>query len=273
MQPSESQAHDDSKGSPERFGYSWDRFNELSPEQERQFRLWTPQLSPERDWKGKSFLDGGCGAGRNSHWAMSYGALSCVAIDLDERSLAAARRKLAQFPTAEVRKCSIYEIPFKDAFDIVFSIGVVHHLDDPALAVRKLAEAAKPGGRVLIWVYGYENLEVYVNVLNPMRKLLFSWMPLGIVRWLAYVPAGLLWVMLRLGITPLAYLKLLRTFSFAHIHHICFDQMLPKTANYWRKHEAIALLEQAGLRDIVAECVNEISWSVIGTKPAADPRR
>ena len=266
MSTSGSGQQEDSKGSPDRFGYSWDRFNELTPEQERQFRLWTAHLSPEHDWLGKHFLDAGCGAGRNSYWAMSYGARSCVAIDLDERSLNGARKNLEKFPDAKVCKYSIYDIPFKDEFDIVFSIGVVHHLSDPALAVRKLASAAKPGGRVLIWVYGYENLELYVNVLNPLRKVFFSWMPLGLVRTLAYVPAALLWLMLRLGITPLAYLRLLRTFSLRHIHHICFDQMLPKIANYLRKDEAIALLEHTGLRDVKAEWVNEVSWSVIGTK-------
>ncbi len=258
--------HEDAKGSPDRFGYSWDRFNELTAEQEQQFRHWTAHLSPDRDWRGTYFLDAGCGAGRNSYWAMSYGARAGVAIDLDERSLDAARKNLEKFPDAEVRKCSIYDIPFKDEFDIVFSIGVVHHLSDPALAVRRLASAAKPGGRVLIWVYGYENLELYVNVLNPLRKVFFSWMPLGLVRTLAYLPATLLWLMLRLGITPLAYLRLLKTFSLKHIHHICFDQMLPKIANYWRKGEVIALLEQAGLRDVKAEWVNEVSWSVIGTR-------
>jgi SAM-dependent methyltransferase len=268
MMDSNSEEHVDRRGSPDRFGYSWDRFNELSPEQERQFQLWTVHLSPDSDWKGKTFLDGGCGAGRNSYWPMAYGAAGCVAVDLDERSLAAARRNLAKFPSAEVVQCSIYDIPYENRFDIVFSIGVVHHLDNPALAVRKLTQAAKPGGKVLIWVYGYENLEFYVNVLNPMRKLMFSWMPLGLVRLLAYVPATLLWVMLRMGITPLDYLRLLRTFSLRHLHHICFDQMLPRIAFYWRKEEAVALLEQAGLADVKAEWVNEVSWSVIGTKPA-----
>jgi SAM-dependent methyltransferase len=267
---SEFERHADASGSPHRFGFSWDRFNELTPEQERQFQLWTPHLSPECDWKGQTFLDAGCGAGRNSYWAMSYGAHSCVAIDLDERSLAAARRNLAKFSSADVIQCSIYDIPYENRFDIVFSIGVVHHLDNPALAVRKLVQAAKPGGKVLVWVYGYENLEFYVNVLNPLRKLMFSWMPVGLVRIFAYLPAGFLWIILRAGIAPLAYLKLLRTFSFQHIHHICFDQMLPKIAFYWRKDEAIALLVQAGLQDIDAEWVNEVSWSVIGTKPAAN---
>src|SRR5262245_34583760 len=139
MAPAGNQPYDDQKGSPDRFGYSWERFSDLTPEQEAQFRLWTTHLSPERDWAGKSFLDGGCGAGRNSYWAMSYGAASCVAVDLDERSLQAARRNLARFPAAEVRKCSLYDLPYHDCFDIAFSIGVIHHLNDPRRAVRKLA--------------------------------------------------------------------------------------------------------------------------------------
>src|SRR5688572_14961411 len=112
------QSEEDLKGSPDRFGYSWERFSDLTPEQEAQFRLWTTPLSPERDWAGRTVLDGGCGAGRNSYWAMSYGAASCVALDLDDRSLDAARRNLAKFPAAEVRKCSIYDLPYQDAFDI-----------------------------------------------------------------------------------------------------------------------------------------------------------
>src|SRR4030095_12939500 len=141
---------DDIKGSPDRFGYSWHRFSTPTQDQEKQFQGWTVHLNPASDWVGKSVLDAGCGAGRNSYWAMSYGASRCVAMDLDDRSLAAARDNLAQFPAAEVRKCSIYDVPFEDEFDIVFSIGVVHHLSDPARAVRKLVQAARPGGQVLV---------------------------------------------------------------------------------------------------------------------------
>ena len=258
---------DDRQGSPERFGYSWDRFHSLTAEQERQFQLWTTHLSPATDWKGKRFLDAGCGAGRNSYWAMSYGAASCVAVDMDERSLSAARENLRRFPTADVRSCSVYDLDYRDQFDISFSIGVIHHLDNPTLALRKLSEATKPGGHVLIWVYGYENLEFFVNVLDPARKLLFSWMPLWLVRLLAYVPAAALWLLLKLGITPLEYLRLLKGFPFRHLHHIVFDQMLPRISNYWTRDEAVALLRSAGLSDIKTAWVNEVSWSVIGTKP------
>ncbi len=260
-------APDPKSGSPERFGYSWDRFSELTPEQETQFRQWTCHLDPETGWRGKTFLDAGCGAGRNSYWPMTYGAAGGLAIDVDERSLAVARRNLAAFRSMEVRFLSIFDLDVEDGFDIAFSIGVIHHLDDPELAVRKMARAVKPGGKVLIWVYGYENLELYVNVLAPLRKLLLGWLPIGLVRVLAYFPAVLLWAVVRTGLFKIEYLRMLRRFPFHHLHHIVFDQMLPRTAHYWRRAEVEALMHQAGLEGIDLTWVNQLSWSAIGTKP------
>lgn len=258
---------DTAKGSPERFGYSWARFNELTPEQEEQFRRWTVHVDPATGWRGRRFLDVGCGMGRNSYWAMAFGATSGTAIDIDERSLEAARRNLAPYPSVDVRFQSIYDFEEKEAYDIAFSIGVIHHLPDPPGAIARMRSAVKPGGSVLIWVYGRENMEIYTRFLNPMRKLMFSRMPLELVRVLAYVPAALLWLLLRLGLFRIAYFRLLRRFSFAHLHHIVFDQMIPRIAHYWRREEVEALMRGAGLVDIKLAWVNEMSWSAIGRRP------
>src|SRR3954454_2609365 len=88
----------DLRGSPDRFGWEWNTYAEILPEYEEQFRRWTVHLQPE-DWAGKSFLDVGCGMGRNSFWPMSYGARDSVAVDLDERSLAHAARWLTRGAT------------------------------------------------------------------------------------------------------------------------------------------------------------------------------
>jgi len=256
------------QGSPDRFGYSWDQFNLLTREQEEQFRRWTVHLDPACDWKDKRFLDAGCGAGRNSFWAMTYGAAGGLAIDLDDRSLDAARRNLAQFPRIEVRRQSIYDLPEESTFDLCISVGVIHHLDNPLLAIQRMRRAAKPGGQVLIWVYGYENMEFYVNVLDPVRRVLFSRLPMPLLRVLAYLPASVLWLLLRLGFQPIAYFRLLRGFPLAHLHHIVLDQMLPRVANYWRSETVEQLMRDAGLEDVKLAWVNEMSWSAIGRRTA-----
>jgi SAM-dependent methyltransferase len=252
-------------GSPDRFGYEWKTYSEMRPEYEEQFRRWTVHLS-RQDWSGKAFLDVGCGMGRNSYWPLSYGATSGVAIDVDRNSLASARQTLARFPNGTVREMSAYEIEYTDFFDIVFSIGVIHHLEFPELALGQMVKAANPGGRVLIWVYGSENNEWLVNVLDPVRKALFSRMPMRFLHHLALYPAALLWIALRLGVGRIAYFEFLREIKFRHLRSIVLDQMLPKIAHYWPRQTVERLMRNAGLEDVRLAWVNEMSWSAIGTK-------
>src|SRR2546421_12808079 len=102
----------DLRGSPSRFGYEWGRYTDILPEYEEQFRGWTAHIPPE-EWRCKSFLDVGCGMGRNSFWPMQYGASEGVAVDIDEGSLATARSNLGGYPAVRVMRSSAYDLPFE----------------------------------------------------------------------------------------------------------------------------------------------------------------
>jgi SAM-dependent methyltransferase len=253
-------------GSSDRFGYEWDSYAEILPGHEEQFRRWTAPLSPE-DWQSKEFLDVGCGMGRNSFWPLKYGAAGGVAVDIDERSLERARRNLQSFRTMQVMRASAYDLPFENRFDLAFSIGVIHHLEHPERALEKMTRAVKPGGRVLIWVYGRENNGWLVSVLNPLRRVLFSRLPIGLTHHLSWYPAALLWVLLKLGIRPIEYFRLIAKFDFPHLRAIVFDQMLPRIAHYWPRDAVARMMSQAGLEDVRLTWVNEMSWSAVGMRP------
>lgn len=258
----------DLAGSPERFGYEWRIYAEILPEHEEQFRRWTAPLVPE-DWRGKEFLDVGCGMGRNSYWPLKYGAAGGVAVDIDERSLESARDNLRSFPTMQVVRTSAYDLPFENRFDLAFSIGVIHHLEHPQRALEKMTRAVKPGGRVLIWVYGDENNRWLVSVLDPLRRRLFSHLPIGLTHHLSLYPAVLLWALLRLGLRPIEYFRLIASFDFAHLRAIVFDQMLPCIAHYWPRDAVARMMAEAGLEEVRLTWVNQMSWSAIGTRPAS----
>lgn len=265
-QTSFSSSTDTRHGSPDRFGYEWANYSGVLVEYEEQFLKWIPFIK-STDWKDISFLDVGCGMGRNSYWPLSYGAKNGIAIDVDERTLASATATLKNFRNAEVRFLSAYDINYQNQFELAFSVGVIHHLEFPQKALKGMFEAVKPGGRVAIWVYGYENNEWIVHFFNPFRKLLFSRLPISIVHHISLYPSIFLYLILRTGIFRLEYLKLLRKFKFAHLRSIVFDQMLPTIANYWARDQVEKLLVETGLVDVQLQHVNEMSWAAIGTKP------
>jgi 2-polyprenyl-3-methyl-5-hydroxy-6-metoxy-1,4-benzoquinol methylase len=116
--------------SEQRFGYEWNKYSKMTEDYERLFRNWTNPLVPA-DWKGKKVLDAGCGMGRNSFWAMQYGARAVTAFDYDERSVARAKETLKGFPTAEVELRSIDDIARQNNLISLFR-GVIHHLKIPS---------------------------------------------------------------------------------------------------------------------------------------------
>jgi SAM-dependent methyltransferase len=252
--------------SQDRFGYEWDRYSRLSEDYEGQFRNWTNPLTPE-DWKGKKVLDAGCGMGRNSYWPMKWGASAVTAFDFDERSVARAKQTLKEFPTATVIFKSIYDIDWKDEFDFAFSIGVIHHLKDPTLALKNMVTALRPGGKLLVWVYSYEGNEWIMKYVNPVRIHITSKLPPSFVHFIAYFCSVPLYFFVKLFRGPSAYLKQLSTFDLWHVHSIVFDQLIPDVANYWQREEVWALAEGLPLANIGVEAPpNNSGWILRATK-------
>ncbi len=257
----------DSLGSPAKFAYEWTSFPDLIPEYERQFEGWVSSVDPSA-FDGAYVVDAGCGTGRNSFWASRWGARRVFAFDVTTSTVEVARRNLMTTPHVEVACESIYlcELPDDEMADIAMSIGVVHHLADPQLAVERLIYLVRPGGQVLLWVYAREGNEWLLRYLTPLRAL-SSRLPMRISNCLATILTCALLLYCKTPLPKTMYLRQVSSFQFWHLKSIVLDQLFPKIAHYWSRSEVLALLEEVGLDEISIKWVNGMSWSISGKKP------
>jgi len=255
-----------SMASEERFGYEWKKYSTILPDYEGQFQNWISPLKPE-DLQGYDILDAGCGMGRNSYFALKYGAKSVMGIDNDERSVSVAKENLTEFDNATINLKSIYELDYKNKFDIIFSIGVIHHLKYPELAIKKLVGALRPRGTILIWVYSYEGNEWIQNIITPIRRVITSKLPISLLHYITYILSIPFFLCLKLFKSEHPYYKQISKFSLGHLHSIIFDQLLPEIAHYWTKEEAYSLFKKNNLRAVsIHKPPNEMGWTMIGRK-------
>jgi SAM-dependent methyltransferase len=107
-----------------------------------------------KDFLGKVVLDAGCGFGRHAYFAARYGA-DVVAMDAARDAVHAAQRNTQDVAGVHVVQGDVLRPPFRDgSFDIVYSFGVLHHVDSPESALEVLHGLLKSGGRLAFWVYG-----------------------------------------------------------------------------------------------------------------------
>jgi SAM-dependent methyltransferase/uncharacterized protein YbaR (Trm112 family) len=134
-------------------GHRLTEFEGPVPQYEENFLDLVAPLGPDA-FLGKVVLDAGCGFGRHAFFAARYGA-EVIALDSSPDAVASAARNLKGLLRAHVVLGDIERPPLRrQAFDLVYCLGVLHHVVDPTVAFRSLDELVAPGGRLSVWAYG-----------------------------------------------------------------------------------------------------------------------
>ncbi len=111
---------------------------------------------PEAD-RPLRVLVAGCGTGKHAFdVATRYAGAEVLAIDVSRRSLAYAQRKACEAGLAnlEFAQADILELGALDReFDLIESVGVLHHLGDPQRGWRQLVDLLAPAGLMKVGLY------------------------------------------------------------------------------------------------------------------------
>jgi 2-polyprenyl-3-methyl-5-hydroxy-6-metoxy-1,4-benzoquinol methylase len=136
----------------------WITFPSVKPTTVANYLVYTIGLSPAAlPNTADDILIAGCGTGFHSiETAQLFPNSRILAVDISRASLAYARRKTraAGLQNVEYGQADILELGSIDRrFDVIESVGVLHHLADPAAGWRVLLSLLRPKGLMFVGLY------------------------------------------------------------------------------------------------------------------------
>jgi len=261
------------------FGDEWKRFPERHAVHEGIFR-WYFEGAGGVAWKGLDALDAGCGMGRWLHFARREGA-HAVGMDVSPALEVAAAREGGDLVQADLR-----QPPFlPESFDLVFCLGVVHHLEDPLQGVKALARLVRPGGELRLYVYRSLEDEPWarralLGLVTLIRRLTTR-LPYGLVHASAAIIAVaatvlFLWPRRLLHRTPWGD-RLTRGLPLVQYTNIPFrmlvaeqfDRLVAPIEGRFRREEVEAWIRAVGFE--VVTILAGLGWRVVARRPLAAP--
>ena len=223
------------------------------------------------DIRGKRVADIGSGTGRTVKMLLDAGVVHVIAVEPSKGACALRENLRHEADRVTVLEATGEALPGGLDLDYAISIGVIHHIPDPGPTLRAVYSALKPGGRLLIWVYGEEGNGAYLRFLRPLRlmttHLPHSW--LRLLSWFASLMTPIYLFGCRLF--PLPFREYARN-VFANLplakrELVIYDQLNPAYAKYYSQAEVTRLLESAGFSKIRLYHRHGCSWTALGEKP------
>jgi SAM-dependent methyltransferase len=132
--------------------------------------------------EGKSVLEIGCGLGTDGSQFAKHGA-KYVGMDLTSMAVQLTQRRfqLFGFP-GSLLEGDAENLPFEDeAFDIIYSHGVLHHTPDTQRTFDEIHRTLRTGGQAILMLYHRHSWNYWGNIVFLRRLgaalLAFDWGP------------------------------------------------------------------------------------------------
>lgn len=265
------------------FGAEWSRFDHADvaeDELRREFDVYFRHVDPA-GLAGAQVLDVGCGTGR---WARFVAPVAArlVLVDAASEALDVARRNLAGFENCEFHHTSVDRLPVPDgSMDLVYSLGVLHHLPDPEAGLRACARAVRPGGRLLVYLYyRFDMRPAWFRAVWRASDLLrrgIARLPFDLRRAVAdvlaftvYLPLARTARLLRRRGVDVSGLPL-ASYADRSLYWLrtdALDRFGTRVEHRFTRDEIVAMLTRAGLEE--PRFVEDAAfWTVVARRPAA----
>ena len=250
----------------EGFGQEWAAYtqSELDPaEQRRMFDQYFAIFPFDELPENAEGFDLGCGSGR---WAElvrdRVRLLHCI--DPSEKALEVAKARLGGAPNVTFHHAGVDDIPLRDGSqDFGYSLGVLHHVPDPAAGLRACVAKLKPGAPFLLYLYySFDNRPGWFEALwsaSDVLRRLISRLPFGLRKALTKgISAGVYWPLARaarlgdgLGLRTDAFpLSAYKHSSFYTMRTDSLDRFGTRLEHRFSRTQMRELMTEAGLIDI-----------------------
>ncbi|MCX5695220.1 MAG: class I SAM-dependent methyltransferase [Candidatus Omnitrophica bacterium] len=222
------------------------------------------------DFRGKDILECGCGGGQHTFFIAPY-ARNITAVDLNTVNI--ARKRNAGLANVKFVEADIMSMDLGRTFDIVFSIGVVHHTDNPDKAFENLKKHLRPGGKLLLWVYSEEGNFLIKYIVEPMRKLLLRRMNRNalfqcakVLTFLMYLPVYSIYLLPLKFFPYYEYFKNFRKLTFYRNCLNVFDKLNAPQVTFINRKRVEGWFNSRDFKNTQISSYRGVSWRASGIK-------
>lgn len=271
----------------EAFATSWNNLPEGSVYTRDQVEDWFAPLLP-KDFQNKRVLELGCGNASLLMHVAAWDPSFIEGVDLGD-SVSSARQNMngSSNPNWTITRADLTTFD-KGGYDVVYCIGVLHHLKEPEKGFDAVVRNVRDGGHFHCWVYAKEGNGLVILLVDPIRKMV-SKLPWFITKYGVALPLSVPFYLYAKFISlfesnvfengdsfigkwisklPLAsYCRWIAKREFKFFWHVAFDQLVTPQTQYITRKDVTEWLASRSEVDLSSTYIirrNGNSWKFGG---------